>query len=70
MSALKELLTAVITAEAERLGRKARDGMLTDEDVARIPALAMAAERVEKLRAGDVLDDRDAAELEAATHGS
>lgn len=67
---LKADLEALIAAEIARLRRKADEGLLLDEDVARIPALAMAAERVAKLRAGDVLDDRDAAELEAATHGS
>lgn len=67
---LKASLLAVIEAEVRRLQRKADEGMLLDEDVARIPALARAAQIVESLRAGDVIDERDAAELEAATHGS
>lgn len=66
---LKADLEKVIEAEVRRLKRKADEGLLTDEDVARIPALAMAAERVQGLRAGDVSDDRSAAELEAAAHG-
>ncbi len=69
MASLKELLTEVIEAEVRRLSRKAAEGLLTDEDVARIPALAMAAERVQGLRGGDVSDDRTAAELEKLTHG-
>ena len=66
---LKADLEALIAAEIARLRRKADEGLLLDEDVARIPALAMAAERVQNLRAGDVLDERSADELERATHG-
>lgn len=66
---LKEDLEALLASEIARLKRRADEGLLTDEDVARIPALAMAAERVQGLRAGDVSDERDAAALEKLTHG-
>ena len=66
---LKTLLLEVLETEAARLAQKAKEGLLTDDEVARIPALAMAAERVEKLRAGNVEDERDAAELEASLRG-
>jgi len=67
---VKESLMEVLEAEARRLAQRAHDGLLTDEDVARIPALAMAAERVQGLRSGDLIDDRTAADLETLTHGS
>ena len=61
---VKESLLEVIELEAARLARKAQEGLLLDEDVARIPALARAAEIVQGLRSTDKLDDRSAEELE------
>ena len=64
---MKEQLEKLILREVERLANKE---LLTDEDLARIPQLARAAEIVQGLRAGKTDDARDAAALEALTHGS
>lgn len=61
---------AIIETEAARLALKAKEGLLLEEDVARIPALARAAEIVQGLRGGEKLDERSAEELEKSLGNS